>query len=80
MLIYSYENFFLFISGLMDKIVLTSERTLSDCSNFAVGIFQDDELHITPLKAMLHMKLQCDYLDENDKQVRDGTRGTGEGK
>lgn len=64
----------------MDKIVLTSERTLSDCSNFAVGVFQDDELHITPLKAMLHMKLQCDYLDENDKHVKDGTKGAGEGK
>lgn len=64
----------------MDKIVLMSERTLSDCSNFAVGIFQDDELHLTPLKAMLHMKLQCDYLDENDKHAKDGTKGTGEGK
>ena len=64
----------------MDKVVLTSERTLSDCSNFAVGIFQDDELHITPLKSMLHMKLQCDYLDENDKHTRDGTKNTGEGK
>ncbi|XP_024876665.1 DNA-directed RNA polymerase III subunit RPC5 [Temnothorax curvispinosus] len=67
-----------FDSGLMDKIVLTSERTLSDCSNFAVGIFQDDELHLTPLKAMLHMKLQCDYLDETEKHVKDGTKGGGE--
>lgn len=60
--------------------MLTSERSLSDCSNFAVGIFQDNELHITSLKAMLHMKLQCDYLDDSDKHVRDGTKGTGEGK
>ncbi|XP_018343176.1 PREDICTED: DNA-directed RNA polymerase III subunit RPC5 [Trachymyrmex septentrionalis] len=67
-----------FDNELMDKVVLTSERTLSDCSNFAVGIFQDDELHITPLKSMLHMKLQCDYLDENDKHTRDGTKNTGE--
>ncbi|XP_011866835.1 PREDICTED: DNA-directed RNA polymerase III subunit RPC5 isoform X2 [Vollenhovia emeryi] len=67
-----------FDSGLMDKIVLTSERTLSHCSNFAAGIFQDGELHLTPLKAMLHMKLQCDYLDENEKHVRDGTKGAGE--
>ncbi|XP_071649711.1 DNA-directed RNA polymerase III subunit RPC5 [Temnothorax longispinosus] len=67
-----------FDSGLMDKIVLASERTLSDCSNFAVGIFQDDELHLTPLKAMLHMKLQCDYLDETEKHVKDGTKGGGE--
>ncbi|XP_011634494.1 DNA-directed RNA polymerase III subunit RPC5-like [Pogonomyrmex barbatus] len=65
----------IFDSDLMDKLVLTSERALPDCSNFAVGVFQDDELHITPLKGMLHMKLQCDYLDENDKHVRDGTKG-----
>lgn len=65
----------------MDKIVLSSERTFSDCSNFAVGIFQDDELHLTPMKAMLHMKQQCDYLDEKDKHVRgDGSKGAGEGK
>lgn len=68
----------IFNSELMDKIVLTSERTLSDCSNFAIGVFQDDELHITPLKGMLHMKLQCDYLDENDKRSKDGAKGTGE--
>ncbi|XP_012534472.2 LOW QUALITY PROTEIN: DNA-directed RNA polymerase III subunit RPC5 [Monomorium pharaonis] len=67
-----------FDSGLMDRTILTSERALSDCSNFGVGIFQDDELHITPLKTLLHMKLQCDYLDEGDKQARDGTKGTGE--
>ncbi|KAL6267425.1 hypothetical protein P5V15_000501 [Pogonomyrmex californicus] len=60
-----------FDNGLMDKLVLTSERVLPDCSNFAVGVFEDDELHITPLKGMLRMKLQCDYLDENDKHVRD---------
>ncbi|EFN72235.1 DNA-directed RNA polymerase III subunit RPC5 [Camponotus floridanus] len=65
-----------FNSELMDKIVLTSERTMSDCSNLAVGVFQDDELHITPLNGMLHMKLQCDYLDENDKRNKDGTKST----
>ncbi|KYN08719.1 DNA-directed RNA polymerase III subunit RPC5, partial [Cyphomyrmex costatus] len=72
----STENDEIVFDGeLMDKVVLTSERTLSDCSNFAVGIFQDDELHITPLKTMLQMKLQCDYLDEND---RNGMKNTGE--
>lgn len=64
----------------MDKIVMTSERTMSDCSNLAVGVFQDDELHITPLNGMLHMKLQCDYLDESDKRNKDGTKSTIEGK
>ncbi|CAL1678401.1 unnamed protein product [Lasius platythorax] len=68
----------MFNSELMDKVVLTSERTMSDCSNLAIGVFQDDELHITPLNGMLHMKLQCDYLDENDKRGKDGAKGTGE--
>lgn len=60
--------------------MLTSERTMSDCSNLAIGVFQDDELHITPLNGMLHMKLQCDYLDESDKRGKDTAKGTGEGK
>ncbi|KYM96604.1 DNA-directed RNA polymerase III subunit RPC5 [Cyphomyrmex costatus] len=72
----STENDEIVFDGeLMDKVVLTSERTLSDCSNFAVGIFQDGELYITPLKTMLQMKLQCDYLDENN---RNGMKNTGE--
>ncbi|XP_012219476.1 DNA-directed RNA polymerase III subunit RPC5 [Linepithema humile] len=67
-----------FDSELMDKVVLTSERSLPDCSNFAVGVIQDDELHITPLQGMLRMKLQCDYLDESDKRTKDGAKGAGE--
>lgn len=64
----------------MDKIVLTSERTMPDCSNLAIGVFQDDELHITPLNGMLHMKLQCDNLDESDKRGKNVAKGTEEGK
>lgn len=60
--------------------MLTSERSLPDCSNFAVGVIQDDELHITPLQRILRMKLQCDYLDESDKRAKDGAKGTVEGK
>ncbi|XP_025994121.1 DNA-directed RNA polymerase III subunit RPC5 [Solenopsis invicta] len=67
----------IFDSGLMDKVVLTSERALLD-SHLAVGIFQDDELHITPLKTVLHMKLQHNYLDESEKHGKDGTKGMGE--
>ncbi|EZA54847.1 hypothetical protein DMN91_006874 [Ooceraea biroi] len=67
-----------FNSGLMDKIVLASEGTLPNISNYAVGIFQDGELHITPLKNMLRMKIQYDYLDESDKRVKEGTKIAGE--
>ncbi|KAL6423967.1 hypothetical protein ACFW04_009717 [Cataglyphis niger] len=67
-----------FNSGVMDKIVFTSEQTMSDCSNLAIGVFQDDELHITPLNGMLHMKLQCDNLDESDKRGKNVAKGTEE--
>lgn len=59
--------------------MLTSER-MPDCSNLAIGVFQDDELHITPLNGMLRMKLQCDNLDENDKRGKNAAKGTEEGK
>lgn len=55
----------------MDKIKLTSYPAIQDCSHFAVGIYQEGELHITPLKGMLNMKLECDYLDEMDKRAKE---------
>lgn len=45
-----------------------------------IGIFQDDELHITPLKGVVQMRPQFNYLEKNDKRNRDETKTTGEGK
>ncbi|XP_076172472.1 RNA polymerase III subunit E [Ptiloglossa arizonensis] len=67
-----------FDSNLMDKTVLQSSRALPNCSNYAVGIFQDGELHLTPLKGIIQMRPQFNYLDKSDKRVREEAKNTGE--
>lgn len=52
----------------MDRITLHSSRALVDSLNHAVAVFQDDELHITPLEGIVQIRQQFDYLDESDKQ------------
>lgn len=69
---------FLF-SNLMDKTILQSSRALPNCSNYAVGIFQDGELHVTPLKGVIQMRPQFNYLDKSDKRVREEAKNMGEG-
>lgn len=66
-------------SNLMDKTVLQSFRALPNCSNYAVGIFQDGELHVTPLKGVIQMRPQFNYLDKSDKRVREEAKNMGEG-
>ena len=67
-----------FDSNLMDKTVLQSFRALPNCSNYAVGIFQDGELHVTPLKGVIQMRPQFNYLDKSDKRVREEAKNMGE--
>lgn len=64
----------------MDKTVLQSSRALPNCSNYGVGIFQDGELHITPLRGIIQMRPQFSYLDKTDKRVREDAKNMGEGK
>ncbi|XP_076234068.1 RNA polymerase III subunit E [Calliopsis andreniformis] len=67
-----------FDSNLMDKTVLQSSRALPNCSNYAVGIFQDGELHVTPLRGVIQMRPQFNYLDKSDKRVREEAKNMGE--
>ncbi|XP_076650808.1 RNA polymerase III subunit E [Halictus rubicundus] len=67
-----------FDSHLMDKTVLQSSRALPNCSNYAVGVFQDGELHLTPLRGVVQMRPQFNYLDKSDKRVRDEAKNIGE--
>ncbi|CAK9834119.1 DNA-directed RNA polymerase III subunit RPC5 [Anthophora retusa] len=67
-----------FDSNLMDKTLLYSSRALPNCSNYAVGVFQDGELHITPLRGIIQMRPQFNYLDKSDKRVRDEAKNLGE--
>ncbi|XP_397129.4 DNA-directed RNA polymerase III subunit RPC5 [Apis mellifera] len=67
-----------FDSNVMDKTVLQSSRALPNCSNYGVGIFQDGELHITPLRGIIQMRPQFSYLDKTDKRVREDAKNMGE--
>ncbi|XP_076764759.1 DNA-directed RNA polymerase III subunit RPC5-like [Xylocopa sonorina] len=67
-----------FDSTLMNKTVLQSSRALPDCSNYAVGVFQEGEFHITPLRGIIQMRPQFNYLDKTDKRVRDEAKNMGE--
>ncbi|XP_033336227.1 RNA polymerase III subunit E [Megalopta genalis] len=67
-----------FDSHLMDKTVLQSSRAIPNCCNYAVGVFQDGELHLTPLRGMVQMRPQFNYLDKSDKRVREEAKNIGE--
>lgn len=64
----------------MDKVVLQSSRGLPDCSNYSVGVFQDGELHITPLKGIIQMRPQFNHLDKSGKGGKDETKNAGDGE
>ncbi|KAK2576209.1 hypothetical protein KPH14_005579 [Odynerus spinipes] len=67
-----------FDSDVMDKTVLYSSRALPECSNYAAGIYQDGELHITPLKGIIQLRPQFNYLDKSDKRAREEAKNIGE--
>lgn len=67
-----------FDSDVMDKTVLYSSRALPDCSNYAAGIYQDGEFHITPLKGIIQLRPQFNYLDKSDKRAREEAKNVGE--
>ncbi|XP_076632157.1 RNA polymerase III subunit E isoform X2 [Colletes latitarsis] len=67
-----------FNSNFMDKTVLQSSRALPNCSNYAVGVFQDGELHLTPLRGIVQMRPQFNYLDKSDQRIRDEAKNTGD--
>lgn len=49
--------------GIMDRITLSSQKSVKDPSRYAVGIFNGSELHITPLKG----KLNIDLMSKSSK-------------
>ncbi|XP_045609667.2 DNA-directed RNA polymerase III subunit RPC5-like [Procambarus clarkii] len=73
------DNFYK--SNVMDKLVLTSTKALSDVSRYAVGVVRDSSLHLTPIASVLALRPSFSYLDLADKrgrQERKDTTGEGE--
>lgn len=61
----SEDNFYK--SNVMDKLVLTSTKALSDCSRYAVGVVRDSGLHLTPIASVFALRPSLAYLDQADK-------------
>ena len=56
--------------GVMDKITLSSTQAVKDVSKYAVGIFNGNELHLTPLKSIVSLRPSLTYLDKSDKTAK----------
>ncbi|CAB0028008.1 unnamed protein product [Trichogramma brassicae] len=69
----------LFKGDQMDRIFLKSSRAEPNCDNYAIAIYQNDELHITPLKGIIQMRPDFSYLDRVDKKFKDSGKNGGEG-
>ena len=65
-----------FPDGRMDRQVLTSTRTVQDTSRYAVGILDQNELHITPIEGVLSLRPSMEYLDQSDKTAKGNKKFT----
>ena len=59
-----------FPDGRMDRQILSSTRAVQDTSRYAVGILDQNELHITPLEGVLSLRPSMEYLDKSDKTAK----------
>ncbi|XP_022319153.2 DNA-directed RNA polymerase III subunit RPC5-like [Crassostrea virginica] len=73
----SAESFY--SSDKMDKQVLTSTTTGDKSGRYAVGIFKDGELHLTPLHAIIQMRPSFNYLDRADQKMKADVGPAGDG-
>ncbi|XP_058806428.1 DNA-directed RNA polymerase III subunit RPC5 [Phymastichus coffea] len=72
------ENERVFDSEMMDKVILHSSRALPNCDNYGIGIYQDEEFYITPLKGILQLRPDFTYLDKGDKRGKDDGKNIGD--
>jgi len=56
--------------GFMDRITLSSSKSIKESSRYAVGIFNGSELHLTPLNGIVSLKPSLQYLDKSDKTAK----------
>ncbi len=60
----------LYPSGIMDKQVLSSAKSVPDPSRYAVGILGGNEFHLTPIASILTIRPDLKYLDKSDRTAR----------
>jgi len=59
-----------FHSSVMDKQVLSGSAAVTDSGRYAVGILDNNELHLTEVKGMLHLRPSLGYLDKSDRVAK----------
>nr|CAD7202270.1 unnamed protein product [Timema douglasi] len=67
-----------FDSNVMDKLVLTSTRAVMNASNYAVALVHENEMHVTALRGLLHLRPSFAYLDKSDKRAKEEAKDQGE--
>ncbi|XP_047108579.1 DNA-directed RNA polymerase III subunit RPC5 [Schistocerca piceifrons] len=69
-----------FQGTMMDKQVLQSTRAVVGCSQYAIAVVNDKELHATPLQGIVHLRPSFGYLDKSDKRAKDESKEKGDGE
>ncbi|XP_029649513.2 DNA-directed RNA polymerase III subunit RPC5 [Octopus sinensis] len=64
----SEQNFF--DSNVMDKTILASGPSSVSTHRYAVGIYKDNEFHLTPLYAMAQVRPSFSYMDRADAKQK----------
>jgi len=59
-----------FASHLMDKQILVGSSAVSDTGRYAVGVLNDNELHLTRLESVLSLRPSLQYLDKSDTKAK----------
>lgn len=60
-----------FFDGMvMNKQIFKSTRAVGDSNNYAVGVFSQNEVHLTPVKGILHLRPSLEHLDKSDKRSK----------
>lgn len=54
----------------MDKQAFTSHKSIDDVSKYIVGIYQDKEIHLSPLSSILQLRPNFSYFDKEDKRTK----------
>jgi len=59
-----------FSSDVMDKQVLSGTAAVSESGRYAVGILDDNELHLSRVEGVLSLRPSLGYLDKSDRTAR----------
>ncbi|XP_074653463.1 DNA-directed RNA polymerase III subunit RPC5-like [Tubulanus polymorphus] len=69
------EDGAMFESNVMDKQILISDPNVVSMKQYAVGLFKNGELHITPLHGLIQLKPGFTYLDKADSRQKSENDG-----